>query len=148
MKKIFYLLSVTFLLLQSCSSDNTSDSISANSQLVGKWVAFQAGEYPKGTVITGNETLYDYSGICTQFKPYMQFGNEGAFKGAYYVSVECVENVVICTYIKTDFLVSFYVNNKLDGSFEIISLDNNILKIKPIDNSDSPKFTVISYKKV
>ena len=149
MKKLIYLLGITLTLLQSCSSGDSSDSIPSNSQLVGKWEAFQIGVFPKGTVITGNETLKDVSEInpCKQFKDYFVFGNEGAYRGIYY-NADCFANTFIGTYTKTDFIVSLYVNNKLDFSFEIISLDNNVLKIKAIDTSDSPEFTVVSYKKV
>lgn len=147
MKKIFYLLSISLILLQSCSSGDSSNSITSNSQLVGKWEVFQAGMYPKGTVITGNETLNNYNFPCPKFKNYIQFGSEGAIKNVNY-NKECVEDVQIGTFIKTDFILSVFVNNKLDSSVEIISLNNNILKLKEISTSDSPNFYVVSYKKV
>ncbi len=147
MKKLIYLLSVTFLILQSCSSGDSSSSNVDNSQLVGKWEVFQVGMYPKGTVITGNETLNNYNFPCPKFKNYIQFGGEGAIKNVNY-NKECVEDVVIGTYIKTDFILSVFLNNKLDSSIEVISLNNNILKLKEIDTSDSPEFYVVSYKKV
>jgi hypothetical protein len=146
-KKIIYLLSVTLLLLQSCSSEDSSDSISSNSQLVGKWEPFQVGMYPKGTVITGNEILINYNSPCSNSKGYIQFGSEGAIKSVNY-DKDCIGDVGIGTYVKTDFIINVFVNNKIDVSLEIISLNNNVLKLKEIDTSDSPEFYVVSYKKI
>ena len=148
MKKVIYLVSILFLTLSACSSGG-SDSTSTDSQLVGKWEVFQVKTFPAGTVITGNEQLYDFAFACPTLKDYVQFGSQGTAKVATYNS-SCSEEANIGTYTKTDFLINFYHNNVYDGSWEIISINSTSLKVKqPNPSTGTPvEIIVMSFKKI
>jgi hypothetical protein len=128
MKKIFYLLSITFLILQSCSSDS-SDSNVSSSQLVGKWEGFQVASFPPGTIINASTPLMNVQFECSSKKDYYQFGSQGSFKAVDY-NVNCSEGGGIGTYTKTDDIINIYQNNILQVTWEIITLTNTTLKIK------------------
>lgn len=152
MKKIFYLLSFTFLLLQACSSSGSSDGSSSSStsgSLVGKWEVFQGGEFPLGTVITDSTPLVNFQFACPTLKDYWQFGSQGSFKAATYNS-SCAEGGGIGTYTKTDNILTIYQNNVVQVSMEIISLTNTTLKVKfPSPTTGTPnKIMVESFKKI
>jgi hypothetical protein len=149
MKKLIYLLSISFLMLQACSSGDGTNSNTSSSQLVGKWEVFQVAIYPAGTVITGNEPLSNFNFACPTLKGYVQFGSEGIAKVASYNS-NCSEQANIGTYTKTDFLINFYQNNDYSGSWEIISLNNTSLKVKyPNPSTGTPvEIFVMSFKKI
>lgn len=146
MKKVLCFFSV--FVLSSCSSSD-SENNSTEAQLVGKWETYQVGIFPVGTVITGNEQLYDFNFACSTFKDYVQFGSQGTAKVATYNS-SCSEQANIGTYIKTDMLINFYSNGNYDGSWEIISLTNTTLKVKqPNPSTGTPvEIYVYSFKKV
>ena len=150
MKKIIYLLSISFLLLQSCSS-SSSDSDSSSSQLVGKWEAYKVGSFPPGTEITNSTTLVDYQFECQTptFRDYWQFGSQGSFKAVTYNS-SCAEGGGIGTYTKTDNILNIYQNNVLQVSMEIISLTSDILKVKfPSPATGTPDVIMVeSFKKI
>ena len=129
MKKIIYLLSITFLILQSCSSGENSDSNTSSSELVGKWEVFQVASFPPGTVITNSTLLVNYLFECPTKKDYYQFGSQGSFKAVTYNS-SCAEGGGIGTYTKTDNFISVYQNNVLQVTWEIITQTNTTLKIK------------------
>ena len=104
MKKIFYLLSFTFLLLQACSSSGSSDGSSSSltsGSLVGKWEFFQVASYPPGTIITVSTPFINYQFDCPTLKDYCQFGSQGSLKQVSY-NTSCAETNDIGTYTKTD----------------------------------------------
>ena len=107
MKKIIYLLSITFLILQSCSSGGSSDGNASSSQLVGKWEIYQVGEFPPGTVITNSTPLVNFQFACPTYKDYNQFGSQGTLKVATY-DENCSEGGGIGTYTKTDNIINIY----------------------------------------
>ena len=85
MKKLIYLFSLAFLILQSCSSGSTDNTVSSSSsQLVGKWEAYQVGSFPPGTVINSSTPLINYQFACPTLKDYYQFGSQGTIKVATY----------------------------------------------------------------
>ena len=154
MKKVVYLISITFFILQACSSNDSSSSTVINDNLtntllVGKWEIFQGSVYPAGTVVKGNEPLTNFNFACPLYKDYIQFGSQGTVKFATYNS-SCSEEPNITTYTKTDFLINFYKNSVYDGSWEIISLTNTNLKVKyPSPSTGTPvEIIVLSFKKV
>jgi hypothetical protein len=145
MKKIIYLLSINFIMLQSCSSGGSSDStVSTSSQLVGKWEAYQVGSFPPGTVINSSTPLINYQFACPTIKDYYQFGSQGTIKVATYNN-SCAEGGGIGTYTKTDNIINIYQNNVFQVSWEIISLTSTTLKIKESSPND---IVVTSFKKV
>ena len=148
MKKIIYLLGISFFLLQSCSS-SSSDGNASSFQLVGKWEIYQVGSYPAGTIINSSSQLVNFQFACASLKDYVQFGSEGTAKVSSYNS-NCSEQANIGTYTKTDFLINFYQNNDYSGSWEIISLNNTYLKVKyPNPPTGTPEeIIVVSFKKV
>jgi hypothetical protein len=148
MKKIIYLLGISLLLLQSCSSES-NDSNASSSQLVGKWEVFQFGEFPPGTVITNSTPLVNFQFACPTYKDYYQFGSQGSFKAATY-DENCSEGGGIATYTKTDNILNIYENNVFQFSMEIISLTSNILKVKFLSPpSDTPDAILVgSFKKI
>jgi hypothetical protein len=143
MKFFLYLLSVTFLIIQSCSSDN-SDGNSSTPQLVGKWEVFQVGEFPPGTSINSSTPLMNFQFECSTKKDYYQFGSQGSFKAVTYNS-SCAEGGGIGTYTKTDNFISVYQNNVLQVTWEIITLTNTTLKIK---ETTPDHIMVSSYNKI
>lgn len=143
MKRYFYLLSITFLILQSCSSDN-SDGNASTPQLVGKWEVFQVGEFPPGTSINSSTPLMNFQFECSTKKDYYQFGSQGSFKAVTYNS-SCAEGGGIGTYTKTDNFISVYQNNVLQVTWEIIALTNSTLKIK---ETTPDHIMVSSYNKI
>jgi hypothetical protein len=143
MKRYFYLLSITFLILQSCSSDN-SDGNASTPQLVGKWEVFQVGEFPPGTSINSSTPLMNFQFECSIKKDYYQFGSQGSFKAVTYNS-SCAEGGGIGTYTKTDNFISVYQNNVLQVTWEIITLTNTTLKIK---ETTPDHIMVSSYNKI
>ena len=149
MKRFFYLLSITFLMLQACSSEGSSDSNTSSSQLVGKWEVFQVGEFPPGTVITNSTPLVNFQFACPIYKDYWQFGSQGSFKAATYNN-SCAEGGGIGTYTKTDNIINIYQNNVFQVSMEIISLTSTILKVKyPSPATGTPNVILVqSYKKI
>jgi hypothetical protein len=149
MKKLLYLLSISFLMLQACSSGESSDSNESSAQLVGKWEAFQVGEFPPGTVITNSTPLVPFQFACPTYKDYWQFGSQGSFKAVTYNS-SCAEGGGIGTYTKTDNILNIYQNNVLQVSMEIISLTSNILKVKfPSPATGTPNAIMVeSFKKI
>lgn len=148
MKKYFYLLSITFLILQSCSSDN-SDGNASTPQLVGKWEVFQVASYPPGTVITDSTPLNNYQFDCPTLKDYCQFGSQGSLKQVSYNN-SCTETNDIGTYTKTDNIINLYQNNVYEGYWEILSLTSSTLKIKyPTPQTGTPDvIVVVSFKKI
>jgi hypothetical protein len=143
MKKKFYLFSITFLILQSCSSDSSDNNVSS-SQLIGKWEVFQVGEFPPGTSINSSTPLMNFQFECSSKKDYYQFGSQGSFKAVTYNS-SCAEGGGIGTYTKTDNFISVYQNNVLQVTWEIITLTNNTLKIK----ETTPNYIMVSsYNKI
>ena len=149
MKKVIFLASILLLTLSSCSSGDSSGSTSSDSQLVGKWEVYQVRTFPAGTVITGNEQLYDFAFACSTQKDYAQFGSQGTAKVATYNS-SCSEESNIGTYTKTDFLINFYHDSQFDGSWEILTLNNTSLKVKyPNPPTGTPEeIIVMSFKKI
>jgi hypothetical protein len=148
MKKLLYLLSISFLMLQACSS-SSNDNNASSSQLVGKWEVFQVGEFPPGTVITNSTPLVNFQFACPIYKDYYQFGSQGSFKAATYEG-NCSEGGGIGTYTKTDNILNIYENNVFQFSMEIISLTSNILKVKFLSPpSDTPDAILVgSFKKI
>jgi hypothetical protein len=148
MKKIFYLFSITFIILQSCSSDS-SDTNASSSQLVGKWEVFQVASYPPGTVITDSTPLINYQFDCPTLKDYCQFGSQGSLKQVSYNN-SCTETNDIGTYTKTDNIINLYQNNVYEGYWEILSLTSSTLKIKyPTPQTGTPDvIVVVSFKKI
>lgn len=156
MKKIFYLLSLTFLMLQSCSSgdDNSSNNggLTQDSQkILGKWAYFQGNSFPPGTTITGNESLIDYQPGCSTKKDYFEFWKEGTVKKVSYKN-DCYEEVYHGTWKITDFLLTINFGAE---SYEIISLTDTILKIRidvySFKNTPQEKFEqilVLSLRKI
>ncbi|WP_353083527.1 lipocalin family protein [Flavobacterium sp.] len=145
MKKIFYLLSFTFLLLQACSSSGSSDgsSSSTSGSLVGKWELFQVASFPPGTIITDSTPLINYQFDCPTLKDYCQFGSQGSLKQVSYNS-SCAETNDIGTYTKTDNLINLYKNNVYKGYWEILSLTSSTLKIKyPTPQTGTPYVIVV-----
>lgn len=143
MKRIFYLLSLSILLLQSCSS-GSGDGITSSSQLVGKWEAYQVGSFPPGTVITNSTPLTNFQFACPTYKDYYQFGSQGSFKAVTYNS-SCAEGGGIGTFTKTDNIIRVYQNNVLQVTWEILSLTNTTLKIK----QTTPDYIMVSsYNKI
>jgi hypothetical protein len=128
MKKLLYLLSITLLILQSCSSDS-SDNSSSTSQLVGKWEILQVGQFPLGTIINSSTPLVNFPFECPTYKDYFQFGNQGSLKIVSYNN-DCTEDGGIGTYIRTDNIINLYQNNIYQGYWEIISLTSTTLIIK------------------
>jgi hypothetical protein len=148
MKKLIYLLSIAFLILQSCSSDN-SDGNASTPQLVGKWEVFQVASYPPGTVITDSTPLINYQFDCPTLKDYCQFGSQGSLKQVSYNN-SCTETNDIGTYTKTDNIINLYQNNVYEGYWEILSLTSSTLKIKyPTPQTGTPDvIVVLSFKKI
>lgn len=148
MKRFFYLLSISFLILQSCSSDN-SDGNASTPQLVGKWEVFQVATYPPGTVITDSTPLINYQFDCPTLKDYCQFGSQGSLKQVSYNN-SCTETNDIGTYTKTDNIINLYQNNVYKGYWEILSLTSSTLKIKyPTPQTGTPdEIVVLSFKKI
>ena len=136
-------------MLQACSSGESSDSNESSAQLVGKWEAFQVGEFPPGTVITNSTPLVPFQFACPTYKDYWQFGSQGSFKAVTYNS-SCAEGGGIGTYTKTDNILNIYQNNVLQVSMEIISLTSNILKVKfPSPATGTPNAIMVeSFKKI
>jgi hypothetical protein len=143
MKRLFYLFSITFLILQSCSSDS-SDGNASSTQLVGKWEGFQVASFPPGTIIDASSPLMNVQFECSTKKSYYQFGSQGSFKAVDYY-VNCAEGGGIGTYTKTDDVINIYQNNILQVTWEIISLTNTTLKLK---ETTSDYIMVTSYKKI
>jgi hypothetical protein len=149
MKKIFYLFSITFLILQSCTSESNDNNDSSSPQLVGKWEVFQVGTFPPGTVITNSTPLVNFQFACQTSKDYWQFGSQGSFKTAIYDN-SCAEGGGIGTYTKADNIITIYQNNVFQVSMEIISLTSSTLKVKfPSPATGTPNEIVVeSYKKI
>ena len=149
MKKLISLFSISFLMLQACSS-SSNDNNASSSQLVGKWEAYQVGSFPPGTEITNLTTLGDYLFECQTptFRDYWQFGSQGSFKAVTYNS-SCAEGGGIGTYSKTDNILNIYQNNVFQVSWEILSLTSTTLKVKyPSPASGTPDvIIVVSYNK-
>jgi hypothetical protein len=143
MKKLIYLLSISFLMLQACSS-SSNDNNASSSQLVGKWEVFQVGSFPPGTVITNSTPLVNFQFACPTYKDYNQFGSQGTLKVATY-DENCSEGGGIGTYTKTDNIINIYQNNVFQVSWEIISLTSTTLKIKESSSND---IVVTSFKKI
>lgn len=149
MKKIIFLLSITFLILQSCSSGGSSDSNAASSLLVGKWEVYQVGSFPPGTVITNSTPLVNFQFDCTTYKDYCQFGSQGSFKAVSYNN-SCAEGGGIGTYTKIDNIINIHQNNIFQVSWEIISLTSTTLKIKyPSPATGTPNQIIVqSFKRI
>ena len=149
MRKIFYLFSITFLLFQSCSSDDSSDSTTPNSSnITGKWEYFQMGVFSRGTTITGNESLSNYQQSCSTKKDYIELLSEGICKGVFYH--DCNELVINGTWNKTDFLLNTNFDNEGPISYEILNLTSTTLKLKITNYSDNGtpyEIVVLSFKK-
>ena len=147
MKKITFLLSFTFLLLQSCSSSDGSSS-SGSQSLVGKWEINQVGSFTPGTVITNSTPLVNFQFECPSYKDYCQFGSQGSFKLLSY-DTSCAEGGGIGTYTKIDNIINIYQNNVFQVSWEILSLTSTTLKVKyPSPASGTPDvIIVVSYNK-
>lgn len=148
MKKIYLFLSISILILQSCSSSDSSSSSSSQS-MVGKWEYFQVKVFPAGTTITGNEELNNITFQCPIKKDYVQFWPEGTAKLVTY-DQNCMEDSSIATWVKTDFLLNFNYNNNQTATWEIVYLDNSIMKIKyPNPSTGTPmEYIVGSFKKI
>lgn len=150
-KKIFYLLSFTFLLLQACSSSVSSDgsSSSTSGSLVGKWESYQVGTFAPGTIITDSTPLMNQQFDCPTLKDYCQFGSQWSIKVVTY-NTSCAEGGGIGTYTKIDNFINIYQNNVFQVTWEIISLTSTTLKIKyPSPATGTPDVIVVaSFKKI
>jgi hypothetical protein len=146
MKKITFLLSITFLLLQSCSSSDGSSS-SGSQSLVGKWEVSKLKTFPASTIITGNESLPNYNHPCATKKDYIEFWSEGTAKFVYH-NQNCSQQSTIANWVKTDFILNLSSNGD-SIAWEIISLTSSELKIKyPNPPTGTPmEYIVISYNK-
>lgn len=150
MKKIFYFLCITYVLLQSCTTGVGVNNSSSSNSIVGKWECYQVGSFPLGTVINGSESLYDFRFACPSYKDYLQFGSQGTLKVASFDST-CTDHGGIGTYTKSDNIINIYQNNVFQVSWEIIDLNNTTLKIKypnPNNIGNSGEIIVGSFKKV
>lgn len=148
MKKSIYFLVFIALFLHACSSDEDNNSNNSAGH-VGKWEMDKVNIFPIGTVITGDETLYDFNFQCPTNKDYIRLGSEGAYKISTYDS-DCIEEAEIGNYVKTDFVLNFYIAGELVDSVEIISLTANELKIKQYNPSTGipEEIYVYSFKRV
>ncbi len=142
MKKIFLLLNISFLMLQSCSP-GSSDGNVTSSQVVGKWEINQVGSFTPGTVITNSTPLINFQFECPTYKDYCQFGSQGSFKLMSY-DTSCAEGGGIGTYTKIDNIINIYQNNVFQVSWEIISLTSTTLKIKyPSPSTGTPDVIIV-----
>ena len=146
MKKIAFLLSITFLLLQSCSSSDGSSS-SGSQSLVGKWETSQLRVFPASTIITGNESLPSYMHECATKKDYVEFWSDGTFQLVVYNN-NCFADANNAVWTKVGSQINLS-NNGDSITWEIISLTSSELKIKyPNPPTGTPmEYIVISYNK-
>ena len=138
MKKILFLLTLTFIL--SCSSDSDSNEI--NQAFIGKWTI----EFEKDYTSTGVlYQTYDYSQEDCYHMTTYEFKNNGLFiKDSYdFDAFNCVRNPVI-TYNYTHSGNTITINN--EENLDIIENSSNDLKLKKVNPDNS--YTIIEYSRV
>lgn len=130
MKKLLLFVSVLTLGLTSCSSDDDSSS---SDSIEGTW------EWSKeGTIVNGEEFLYDYDHFCDNKKDYVQILSGGVIKEVWY-ETDCTEDVWQANWSRNGNTLT--VTDGTDSvSGEILELTNTTLKLKYTETFDGTTY--------
>lgn len=140
MKKILYLLSISFLILQSCSS-SSDNSNQDNSSLYKRW-------YVVSTTINGSTT---YPTVCSNngHRDYVDFISPNIAN--FYFVASSTDNICSddyggfqSTFTKNGNIIQFYINGNLDFTLTILQLTATSLKLGSTDSSGGTRYTIYS----